>query len=730
MKNSPVVAILNGPAPEASPWYSISNSAKDKPAEVLIYDVIGKETDWWSGEEAGVGAQDFIEEVKALGEDRELVVGINSPGGNVWDGLAIYNFLSARKGKVKTRNDGIAGSIASVILMAGKDGVEAPESSQVMIHDPSYFAHGSVTVDDLKKGINALEAGKRAILATYVKKTKRTEAELSEMMKAETWMTGKEAKALGFVDSVTTQTPIFNSFDLSRFKRAPESLRAVANKTAVQTAGKEQQQENTMHKKLIALLKKHGAKEVDEKATEEQLEAQLDALLTAKNETKQTDSDNATGAAAMLALHNELKAIRDERDRERKTRIENEVNACISENRIPANDKEFWVGQAMKDEAVLAKIKAMPRVEPGPQPGPVIDLVSADIRDVLRHVKSGRISNAAERSAILRQNHEKIVAGWHDSSLGLSDSYKLRNEGTNTIDTSLKQDVILDQVLKAFSYKLTPLSMFSTRFEANPLRGTNKLEVPYMSLQTAASTDWNAANGYVAGDTSTSKKEIEITKRKYQAMRWTAEELARQPYLLLAEHAQMNGEKLAYDVWRDVLSVVTVANYATAAYSNPASAFDSNVGIDLETAATNAKWPETGRFLFLNTAFDNALKKDNAVKLALNIGGSEVLRQGKLPNLFGFTYGRDANVPDNSENLAGFIGFKSAIAVANAPIAPTQEEITAGLIYQTMTDAVTGLTLMSKRFGQPQMNRAFWVVEVAYDKAKLETDALQRIVGT
>lgn len=716
MKNSP------------SPWYSITNAAADKPAEVLIYDVIGKETDWWSGEETGVGAQDFIEEVKALGEDREIVVGINSAGGNVWDGLAIYNFLSNRKGKVKTRNDGLAASISSVILMAGKDGIEAPETSQVMIHDPSTFAAGGI--EDMQKAINALSAGKKAILAAYTKKTKRTEAELSAMMSAETWMTGAEAKALGFVDFVTAQTPIFNSaFDLSRFKRAPESLMAGANKTAVQTAGKHQQQENTMDRtKIVALLKKHGAV-VDEKATNEQLEAQLDALLVAKQETKGTDGDTTIGAAAIAALHNEIKAVRDERDKERKARIERDVDACVSENRIPANDKEFWVGQAMKDEAVLAKIKAMPQVEPGPKPGPVIDVTSADIRDVLKHIKSGHVTNAAEKATLLRQNHEKIVARWHDSSLGLNDSYKLRNEGTNTIDTTLKQDVILDQVLKAFSYKLTPLSLFSTKYEANPLRGSNKIQVPYIALQSAASTAWNASNGYVGGDTATDNKEITVDKRYYQAMRWTAEEMARQPYLLLAEHATVNGEKLAYDVWIDILGVVTASNFATAAYTGAASAFDSNDGIDLETAATNAKWPESGRLLFLNTAFDNALKKDNSVKLALNVGGSEVLRTGKLPNLFGFTYGRDANVPTNSENLAGFIGFKSAIAIANAPIAPGEDEIRAGLLYQTMTDPTVGLTLMSKRFGQPQMNRSFWVVEAAWGKAPLESAALQRIVS-
>lgn len=723
MKNSPTVAIFNGPKPDDKPWYEIRNEAKDKPAEILIYDTIGKDLDWWSGEETGVGAEDFVKDVQALGEDREIIVGINSPGGNVWDGLAIYNFLSARKGKTRTRNDGIAASISSVILLAGKDGVEMPETAQFMIHDPETIAAGKI--EDLQRGIRALEAGKKAILAAYVKKTKRTEAELSAWMTTETWFTGKEAKAAGFVDAVTNQTPIWNNLDLSRFKRVPAALAGLTN-TAVQTAGKHQQQENTMDRtKIIALLKKHGAT-VDDKATNEQLEAQLEALLGGKIDDK-GGTDDAKGALAMKAIHDELKALRDERDRERKARITAEVEACVTENRIPANDKDFWTAQAMKDEAVLAKIKAMPAQKTGPEAGPVIDLKSADIRDVLKHLRSPQVENAAARASLLRANHEKIVAGWHDESLGLNTPYKLRNEGTNTIDTTLKQDVILDQVLKAFSYKLTPLSLLSTMYQANPLRGTDTIQVPYIALQSAASTDWNAANGYVGGDTATDNKPVVVDKRKYQAMRWTAEELARQPYLLLAEHAMINGEKLAYDVWLDILSVVTAANFATVAFTGAADTFDSNDGIDLETAATNAKWPETGRFLFLNTAFDNALKKDNAVKLALNVGGSEVLRQGKLPNLFGFTYGRDANVPTNSENLAGFIGFKSAIAIANAPIAPTSEEISAGLIYQTMTDPVTGLTLMSKRFGQPQMNRAFWIAEVAYGKAPLEPAALQRI---
>lgn len=715
---------------EVSRWYEIRNEAS-KPAEVLIYDVIGKETDWFSGEETGIGAQDFIEEVKALGEDREIVVGINSPGGNVWDGLAIYNFLINRKGKVKTRNDGLAGSISSVILMAGKDGIEAPETSQVMIHDPATIAAGGI--EDLQKSINALTAAKKSILATYTKKTRRGETELSAMMTAETWMSGKEAHSLGFVDAVTKQNPIFNTLDLSRFKRVPESLREVSNKTAASAAGKHQQLNTQMDiTKIVALLKKHGAV-VDEKSTHEQLEAQLEALLGGKIDDK-GGKDDAAGAAAIKALHSEVDALKAKHEDERKARITRSVEDLITEGRVTVNEKEKAIARSISDETYLAELKDRPVVQAGPAPGPVIDLVSASMTDVLKHVQTLSASNT-ERTVLLRKNHDKIVNAWHDPKVGLTTPYKLRNEGTNSIDTTLKQDVLYDQALKAFAKILAGLSAFSTKFENVPLRGTAKIQVPYIALQSAASTAWNASNGYVGGDTATDNREVTIDQRYYQAIRFTMEEFNRQPYLLLADHMRNNGEKLAYDVWINLLGAVTVAAYAGgsasggSAYAGAASAFDSDDLADLQMAANLAQWPIPGRSLFLNATFDNALKKDNALKSALNAGTNSVTSRGTLEQMiYGFNYVMNSNIPTNSENLAGFICHSSALLVATAPIAPNEDLLRAGLNYSVLTDPDLGISMEVRRFGVPQMDRAYHVIECNWGKAAGVETALQRII--
>src|SRR3954467_6739949 len=106
--------IFNGPPKSSNrPWFTIKNEASKDAAEILIYDQIGK--DWWSDE--GVSAKEFANGLKAIPLDREINVHINSPGGNVWDGLAIFNQLKARQSKVVITIDGLAASIASVIAL-------------------------------------------------------------------------------------------------------------------------------------------------------------------------------------------------------------------------------------------------------------------------------------------------------------------------------------------------------------------------------------------------------------------------------------------------------------------------------------------------------------------------------------------------------------------------------------------------------------------------------------
>ena len=102
-------------------------------AEIVIYDEIGA---------FGIPAKAFLDELKALGPVPELTVRINSPGGSVFDGVAIYNALKRHSAAITVWIDGIAASIASMIAMAG-DEIVMPENAMLMLHDPSGLVMGT-----------------------------------------------------------------------------------------------------------------------------------------------------------------------------------------------------------------------------------------------------------------------------------------------------------------------------------------------------------------------------------------------------------------------------------------------------------------------------------------------------------------------------------------------------------------------------------------------------------
>jgi ATP-dependent Clp protease, protease subunit len=112
-------------------WYDFRAQARG--AEIVIYDEIGA---------FGTPAKAFLDELKALGPVPELTVRINSPGGSVFDGVAIYNALKRHQAMVTVWVDGIAASIASMIAMAGEE-VVMPENAMLMLHDPSALVIGT-----------------------------------------------------------------------------------------------------------------------------------------------------------------------------------------------------------------------------------------------------------------------------------------------------------------------------------------------------------------------------------------------------------------------------------------------------------------------------------------------------------------------------------------------------------------------------------------------------------
>lgn len=189
-------------------WYTIRAAAADG-AEILIYDEIGV---------FGVTAKQFTDDLKAAGKAKTITLRLNSPGGSVFDGIAIYNALKRHPARKVVHVDGLAASIASVIAMAG-DEVAMPENAMLMIHDPSGVVVG--TSADMRSTAEALDRIKGGLVAAYRDKSGKPDDEIERLMAEETWLTAAEAVALGFADRVDKPVRIAASFDLMRFRHPP-----------------------------------------------------------------------------------------------------------------------------------------------------------------------------------------------------------------------------------------------------------------------------------------------------------------------------------------------------------------------------------------------------------------------------------------------------------------------------------------------------------------------------
>ena len=174
---------------------------KQTTCELYVYDQIGK--DPWTGE--GVSPDDVLKALAEAKDATELVVHINSPGGYVFDGIAIANAIRGFKGKKTVCVDGLAASIASIIALAG-DKVTMKPGSMFMIHDPAggIFAFGTADQieDEARKTCAALRKVRENLIDTYVSATGQTASQVSAWMAAETWMTAAEAQARGFTHEI------------------------------------------------------------------------------------------------------------------------------------------------------------------------------------------------------------------------------------------------------------------------------------------------------------------------------------------------------------------------------------------------------------------------------------------------------------------------------------------------------------------------------------------------
>ncbi|MCH4893998.1 Clp protease ClpP [Sphingomonas sp. SFZ2018-12] len=187
------------PSPVLDRWNADAAGIRPSALEIgdnviTMFDVIGE--DWWTG--GGVTAQKVSAQLRAIG-DRPVEVQINSPGGDMFEGLAIYNVLREHPQDITIKIMGLAASAASVIAMAG-DRVEIGAASFLMIHNCWVVAIGNR--HDMAEVSEYLEPFDRAMADVYAQASGRTSAECAKWMDAETYMSGSMAVERGFADAL------------------------------------------------------------------------------------------------------------------------------------------------------------------------------------------------------------------------------------------------------------------------------------------------------------------------------------------------------------------------------------------------------------------------------------------------------------------------------------------------------------------------------------------------
>ena len=168
----------------------------DSSADLFFYGDIVCETwqsDWYEDDMAPGDVKEFLDQLDGT---ENINIHINSGGGSVFGGIAIYNMLRRNNAHKTVYVDGLAASIASVIMMAG-DEIVMPKNATVMIHKPSasYF-FTTKNADDLRKDAESLDTCQEAIMQTYMTKAKVDKEEIEQKVNDETWLTGEEAAEL------------------------------------------------------------------------------------------------------------------------------------------------------------------------------------------------------------------------------------------------------------------------------------------------------------------------------------------------------------------------------------------------------------------------------------------------------------------------------------------------------------------------------------------------------
>jgi len=225
--------------PPIKKFYEYKNQTA-RSVDLYFYgDIVSSSADWWRFWEDEAQWPENVRNFLDGAAGRDINVYINSPGGNVFAGIAIYNMLKRHSGKVTVTVDALAASIASVIAFAGSSPPVVPKNAFLMLHKP--WCVIAANADEFRAAADTLDRLEDAILAVYEENLAEgvTVGDIKALLAAETWMSGTEAAGY-FNIAVAEENGIAAHIDgqhMGQYSNMPESIAAAISGKAADVSG-------------------------------------------------------------------------------------------------------------------------------------------------------------------------------------------------------------------------------------------------------------------------------------------------------------------------------------------------------------------------------------------------------------------------------------------------------------------------------------------------------------
>ena len=642
-------------------YYALAASAGET-ATIQIFDQIGE--DWFGG--SGLSGKQFSDVLNEVGNG-PLLVEINSPGGNVWDGLSIYNQLRGRRAPVTTRVVGIAASIASIIALAG-DRVEMADAALMMIHDPSGMASG--TSEDMRKMADALDQHAQVLVGVYAKKTNRSPESIRAAMKAETWFTTAEAIQFGLVDKPIKQLAMAAKWHPRAVSpKAPQSVRDAITKGIQQLA--DGYGADTISKELVSKVQPIANGEIpDDDLVEEIVDwwGDNESFLDYPENSAQNVETNLYGGTSGRDWFRAL-YVQTQQTEEPSDKLSANSNTASGKNGVDSTSQPTQQPDTnMSDSTtvtaaaapaasvdlatIMAKLSALeasiksPTAAPAPDPvRPVIQNLGNPLLEKHKSLRAG-----AERKGFLIENHSELIR----------QSRLIAPQNANTFAAGLVVDYLADAVITVATSKLAMIAGFTRNVGLDNLRPRATVQVKKFTtgdatVDNATNFEDGAANQSTLAATSVTVNQI--TK----SFTVTQQELNQG--FAISDLAQGSAEIFALGISKKVTAQMTAALFGAGTVIGTAANFDSS---DLPAILALAK-NYRQKLLLLDGGHLARLMFSGQLTAAAGTNPFPDSRYGPLNNgYFGF-----ANILEQNDwtsaiaNTAGFVCGQDAIAIAS-----------------------------------------------------------------